>query len=182
MDTDEIRNSAHASDSSEAARKELELFFMPGIHQRRTTAVFRDCTCGIIKPSAVKAGIAGRILEKIVEANFEISALEMFHLQKGQAEEFLEVYKGVVHEYTDMVTEMVSGPLIAMEIRAQDAPRTFREFCGPADPELARQLRPRTLRAIFGKNKLHNAVHCTDLPEDGVLEVEYFFKILANCL
>jgi hypothetical protein len=37
--------------------------------------------------------------------------------------------------------------------------------------ELARKLRPNTLRAKFGKTKVHNAVHCTDLPEDGLLEV-----------
>jgi nucleoside-diphosphate kinase len=65
-----------------------------------------------------------------------------------------------------------------MEIRAQDAPKTFREFVGPSDPEVARRLRPRTLRALFGRTKAQNAVHCTDLPEDGLLEVEYFFKIL----
>ena len=37
--------------------------------------------------------------------------------------------------------------------------------------EIARHLRPRTLRALFGKDKIRNAVHCTDLPEDGILEV-----------
>lgn len=44
--------------------------------------------------------------------------------------------------------------------------------------EIARQLRPQTIRARFGINKVLNAVHCTDLEEDGLLEVEYFFKIL----
>lgn len=67
---------------------------------------------------------------------------------------------------------------MALEIHATDAPRTFREFCGPADPEIARHLRPATLRALYGKNKVQNAVHCTDLPDDGILEVQYFFKIL----
>lgn len=37
--------------------------------------------------------------------------------------------------------------------------------------EIARHLRPRTLRALFGVDKVRNAVHCTDLPEDGLLEV-----------
>lgn len=46
--------------------------------------------------------------------------------------------------------------------------------------EIARHLRPGTLRAIFGKTKIQNAVHCTDLPDDGLLEVQYFFKILDN--
>ena len=45
---------------------------------------------------------------------------------------------------------------------------------------MARHLRPHTLRAKYGRDKVQNAVHCTDLPEDQVLEVEYFFKILSN--
>jgi nucleoside-diphosphate kinase len=67
-----------------------------------------------------------------------------------------------------------------MEITAEDAPRVFREFVGPSDPEIARHLRPHTLRALFGKDKIKNSVHCTDLPDDGMLEVEYFFRILQQ--
>lgn len=37
--------------------------------------------------------------------------------------------------------------------------------------EISRHLRPTTLRALYGKDKVKNAVHCTDLPDDGVLEV-----------
>lgn len=37
--------------------------------------------------------------------------------------------------------------------------------------EIARHLRPRSLRALYGKTKIKNAVHCTDLPTDGLLEV-----------
>jgi len=56
----------------------------------------------------------------------------------------------------------------------------FREFAGPADSEIARYLRPKSLRAKFGLNKVENAVHCTDLPEDGVLEAEFFFNVLQS--
>ena len=55
-------------------------------------------------------------------------------MEKANAEEFYEVYKGVVQEYPAMVEELTSGPCIAMEIRAQDAARAFREAAGPADP------------------------------------------------
>lgn len=48
------------------------------------------------------------------------------------------------------------------------------------DPEIAKNLRGNTLRARFGIDKVRNAVHCTDLPEDGTLEVEYFFSILQK--
>ena len=49
--------------------------------------------------------------------------------------------------------------------------KTFREMVGPSDPEIAKYLRPDTIRAKFGFDRVRNAVHCTDLPEDGVIEV-----------
>lgn len=41
----------------------------------------------------------------------------------------------------------------------------LRELCGPFDVEVARHLRPKTLRALHGRDNVHNVVHCTDLPE-----------------
>ena len=34
----------------------------------------------------------------------------------------------------EMVTEMYSGPCVAIEVQQTNPTRTFREFCGPADP------------------------------------------------
>uniref|UniRef100_A0A668A4A1 Nucleoside diphosphate kinase homolog 7 n=1 Tax=Myripristis murdjan TaxID=586833 RepID=A0A668A4A1_9TELE len=177
--TDGIKNVAHGSDSVAAAARELEFFFPSTMgHGPSNTAIFTDCTCCIIKPHAISEGLTGKILNSISAAGFEISALQMFNMERANAEEFYEVYKGVVTEYPSIVTELCSGPCMALEIRGTDTPKTFREFCGPANPEIARHLRPTTLRALYGKDKVQNAVHCTDLPEDGVLEVQYFFKIL----
>ena len=57
---------------------------------------------------------------------------------------------------------------------------SFRKLCGPHDPDQARELKPSSLRAQFGIDKIRNGVHCTDLVEDGVLECEYFFCILQH--
>lgn len=43
--------------------------------------------------------LAGQIIDHILEQGLEISALELFCLDRPAAEEFLEVYKGVVPEY-----------------------------------------------------------------------------------
>lgn len=125
-------------------------------------------------------GNAGKILDIILSEGFEISALQMFYLDRPTSEEFLEVYKGVLPEFPSLAEHLTTGPCIALEIRQEDAVNAFRGLCGPHDPELAKTLRPNTIRAMFGVDRVKNALHCTDLPEDGVLECEYFFTILQK--
>lgn len=177
--TDATKNACHGSDSEESAKREAEFFFGPKSH-RNNTATFTKCTLGIIKPHAVMEGLTGPIIQDISGAGFTISALTLNYMEKANAQEFYEVYKGVVSEYSSMVEELTSGPSIAVEITGENAHARFREFCGPVDPEIARHLRPHTLRAKFGSDKIKNAIHCTDLPEDGLLEVEYIFKIMDS--
>eukprot|EP00163_Fabomonas_tropica_P011610 TRINITY_DN2237_c0_g4_i11.p1 TRINITY_DN2237_c0_g4~~TRINITY_DN2237_c0_g4_i11.p1 ORF type:complete len:152 (-),score=33.92 TRINITY_DN2237_c0_g4_i11:380-835(-) len=139
-----------------------------------------DCTLAIIKPHAVVNGHAGKIIHQIFQEGFDVSAIEMFHVDRACSEEFYEVYRGVVPEYSGMVEQLTSGPVIAIEVRGENVVPAFRELAGPSDPEVGRHLRPKSIRALFGSDKIKNAVHCTDLPEDGTLEVEYFFKILHD--
>jgi nucleoside-diphosphate kinase len=39
------------------------------------------------------------VINTILEEGFEISAMQMFNLDKPTAEEFLEIYKGVLPEF-----------------------------------------------------------------------------------
>ena len=54
------------------------------------------CTCCVVKPHAVKARTTGKILDMIIEAGYEVSAMVTMTMDKAQAEEFLEVYKQVI--------------------------------------------------------------------------------------
>ena len=56
----------------------------------------------------------------ILVNGFEISALELFMLDKPIAEEFLDVYKGVLPEYSALVEQITSGPVIALEVRQEN--------------------------------------------------------------
>ena len=58
----------------------------------KPTALMTNCTCCLIKPHAVNAGQAGLIIDTILEEGFEISSMQMFHLDKPTAEEFFEIY------------------------------------------------------------------------------------------
>ena len=177
--TDGTRNACHGSDSPASSDRELAFYFDQA-GRFPTTARFDNCSLCVVKPHAVKAGTSGAILDAVIDEGFEVSAVEMFNLTRVNAGEFLEVYKGVLPEYNNMVEELSTGPCIAFEVRSEHAVQAVREVVGPHDPELARVLRPKTLRAQHGLDKVMNAVHCSDLAEDGQLEVEYFFRILQQ--
>ena len=119
----------------------------------------------------------------------------MISLDRKEAEEFYEVYRDVVAEYAQMVTklkiiidfqlffqvdELSSGPSIVIELSkgGENLVQSFRQFCGPSDPKVASAIRPGTIRAKFGVNKVQNAIHCTDLETDGAFESNFMFKVL----
>uniref|UniRef100_A0A1B6C8C7 DM10 domain-containing protein n=2 Tax=Clastoptera arizonana TaxID=38151 RepID=A0A1B6C8C7_9HEMI len=179
---DTVKNAIHASNTIESADKECNFFFETRCDSPKAIATFTNSTCCIVKPHAFQEGKLGDIIKMIEDNNFTVTGMQLFYLEKVNAEEFLEIYKGVVPEYMDMVQQLISGPCLALEISGQsnDTPIKFRELVGPSDPEIACQIKPKTIRARFGKNKVENAVHVTDLPEDASLEVEYFFKLLCS--
>jgi len=176
---DSVRNALSCAGTENQA-DQLDKFFFGSTSQLASTATFDNCSCCVIRPHAVKQGLTGLILDDILSQGYEVAALEMFILERPMAEEFLEVYKGVLQEYADMVDQFCSGACVAMEIRAEDAVSTFRQSAGPWDVEMAKELRPNTIRAKYGTNRVLNAIHCTDLPEDGVAECQYFFDLLQR--
>ncbi|GLV44669.1 nmdyn-D7 [Carabus blaptoides fortunei] len=181
-------NGFHGPETEEEATREISFFF-PKQHgdTRRTVGnigKFKNSTCCVIKPHAIESGCLGDIITEITNTGFSISAMEMFYLSNANADEFLEVYKGIVTDFSALMLSFIDGPCVALEISsASDSANVhgeFRKFVGPFDPEIARQIRPNTMRAKFGIDKYRNALHCTDLAEDTNLELEYFFKILQN--
>eukprot|EP01052_Picozoa_sp_SAG31_P026139 SAG31_NODE_2347_length_5900_cov_11.937425_2_plen_301_part_00 len=142
-------------------------------------AACESCSLAVILPHAIVEGKAGAIIEEIGQAA-QINCVQMFTLGSANAAEFYEVYKGVVPEYAKKVVELTAGPCIAIEVIGDNVVPVLRDVAGPHDPDIGRVIRPNTLRARYGTDKVQNACHVTDLPEDGQLEVEYFFNLLAR--
>ncbi|KAJ1455054.1 nucleoside diphosphate kinase [Pelagophyceae sp. CCMP2097] len=137
-----------------------------------------ECTLCLIKPHVVKDKLAGSMLECIFAAGFSIEGAQQMTLDADMAHQFYGAYKGVLARYEDIVGELAGGPLLALRISGPVA--AFREFCGPTDVKLATALRPKSLRATFGKGVVHNAVHATDLDDDGAFECDFFFNVLSG--
>jgi nucleoside-diphosphate kinase len=172
------RDNALFVSSNEAETNELRSMLL-NADSLESNVTLDSCTCCIVKPHAVRDKLFGKILSHILSQQYEISAMTSIFFERPAAEEFLEVYQGVVPEYSDHVVEFCGGMCIAMELRAQDAVSTFRQTAGPWDVEMAKELRPDTLRGLYGIDRVRNAVHCTDLESDASAECEYVFKLLA---
>ena len=128
-------------------------------------------TFAIIKPDAVKARYAGRIIQRIEDAGFTIRAIEMRHLSVKEAEGFYAVHRE--RPFFGSLTQfMSSGPCIVMALEAEGAIKKWRDLMGATDPAKADA---GTLRKEFGASIEHNATHGSDAPDTAAFELGYFF-------
>jgi nucleoside-diphosphate kinase len=128
-------------------------------------------TLAIIKPDAVAARQAGKILQRIEDAGFQIRAMRQVNLTKPEAEGFYAVHRERPF-FASLTGFMSSGPAIVLALEAPDAIKKWRTLMGATDPAKADA---GTLRRDFGKSIEHNATHGSDAPETAAYELGYFF-------
>jgi nucleoside-diphosphate kinase len=128
-------------------------------------------TFAIIKPDAVRARLAGRIIQRIEDEGFQIRAMRLVKLSKPEAEGFYAVHRERPF-FSSLTTFMSSGPAVVMALEAPDAIRKWRTLMGATDPAKADA---GTLRKEFGKSIENNATHGSDAPETATFELSYFF-------
>ena len=128
-------------------------------------------TLAIIKPDAVERHLAGKIIQRIEEAGFQIRAMRLVRLLKPEAEGFYAVHRE--RPFFASLTEfMSSGPVIVMVLEATDAIRKWRTLMGATDPAKADA---GTIRKEFAQSIERNATHGSDAPETASQEIGYFF-------
>lgn len=128
-------------------------------------------TLAIIKPDAVERKLAGRILQRIEEAGFQIRAMRLVRLTRGQAEGFYAVHRDRPF-FPSLTAFMSSGPAIVMALEAPEAIRKWRTLMGATDPAKADA---GTIRKEFAQSIERNATHGSDAPETAAFEIGYFF-------
>ena len=128
-------------------------------------------TFSIIKPDAVKAGNAGKILAHLEAAGFRVAALKMVKLSKSQAEGFYAVHRERPF-FNSLVTFMTEGPVIVMALEREDAVKKLREAMGATNPANADA---GTIRKLYAESIERNSLHGSDAPETAAEELKYFF-------
>lgn len=129
-------------------------------------------TLAIIKPDAVAAGIAGKILAHLEAGGFRVRALKMTRLTADQAGAFYAVHRDRPF-YSSLVAFMCSGPIIPMILEAENAVGRLREAIGATDPAEAAD---GTVRKLYAESKERNAIHASDSDENAAEEIRFFFS------
>jgi nucleoside-diphosphate kinase len=128
-------------------------------------------TLAIIKPDAVAARNAGRIIQRIEDAGFTIRAMRLVSLSSKDAEGFYAVHRERPF-FASLTAFMSSGPVVVLALEAPDAIKKWRTLMGATDPAKADA---NTLRKDFGKSIENNATHGSDAPDTAAYEIGYFF-------
>jgi nucleoside-diphosphate kinase len=129
-------------------------------------------TLAIVKPDAVAAGKAGRILAHLEESGFSVRAARMTRLNRAQAEAFYSVHRERPF-FASLVSFMTSGPVIPMVLEREDAVSALRETIGATDPAEAAE---GTIRKRFAESKERNAIHASDSDANAAQEIAFFFS------
>ena len=128
-------------------------------------------TLSIIKPDAVKKNVVGEIYSRFEKAGLKIVDAQMISLSKEEAEGFYEVHKDRPF-FSDLVTFMISGPVMIQVLEGEDAVKLNRDLMGATNPKEAEA---GTIRADFADSIDANAVHGSDSAENAAIEINYLF-------
>lgn len=131
-------------------------------------------TLSIIKPDAVAKNVIGKIYSRFEDAGLKIVAAKMTQLSRQEAEAFYAVHRERPF-FKDLVSFMISGPVIIQVLEGKNAIMKHRDLMGATNPKDAA---PGTIRADFADSIDANAVHGSDSSETAAEEVRFFFPDL----
>jgi nucleoside-diphosphate kinase len=128
-------------------------------------------TLSILKPDATRRNLTGKINAKFEDAGLRIVAQRRLQLTQAQAEAFYGVHRERGF-FRDLVTFMISGPVVVQVLEGEDAVTKHREIMGATDPKKAAA---GTVRAEFAESIEANSVHGSDSAENAAVEIAFFF-------
>ncbi len=129
-------------------------------------------TLSIIKPDGVQKNLIGEIYSRFEKAGLDVVAARMMQLTLEQAQGFYEVHRERPF-YADLVSYMMSGPVMVQVLNGENAIAQNREIMGATNPADAD---PGTIRADFAESIEENVVHGSDGPETAANEIAFFFS------
>jgi len=129
----------------------------------------------IIKPDAVERGLVGQIIKHFEKASVHVKAIKIMKLDKKKAEDFYAEHEGKPF-YEELVSYIISAPIVAMIIEGVDCVSKAREIIGKTNPQEADE---GTIRKMYAISKDKNSVHASDSRYAAFREVDCIFDQVA---
>jgi nucleoside-diphosphate kinase len=126
----------------------------------------------LLKPDCLEKQVAGQVISRFEEKNYEIVDTRMIQLDD---ELLREHYAHVAHLpfFPEIAGFMSSRPVLAMILEGDNVVQGVRDLLGPTDSTTA----PKgTIRGDLGTDRMRNVVHASDSPENAQIEIERFFS------
>ena len=132
-------------------------------------------TLVLLKPDAVRRGLAGTILGRYEAKGLTIEAMELRHVDAAQADRH---YADHVEQpwYPPLQEFITSGPVVALVVAGVSAIDVVRAMNGATNAAVAA---PGTIRGDFALSNRENLVHASDSPESAAKEIALWFPNLA---
>jgi nucleoside-diphosphate kinase len=138
--------------------------------KERIMAVTR--TFSIIKPDATRRNLTGAVTKMLEEAGLRVVASKRIQMTKEQAEGFYGVHRERPF-FNDLVSFMISGPVVVQVLEGEDAVKRNRDIMGATNPANADA---GTIRKELAESIEANSVHGSDSEENAAIEIAFFFK------
>ena len=129
-------------------------------------------TFSIIKPDATRRNLTGAVTKMLEDAGLRVVASKRIRMSKDQAEGFYGVHRERPF-FNDLVSFMISGPVVVQVLEGEDAVKRNRDVMGATNPENAE---PGTIRKELADSIEANSVHGSDSDENAATEIAYFFS------
>ncbi|RVT98922.1 nucleoside-diphosphate kinase [Rhodovarius crocodyli] len=128
-------------------------------------------TFSILKPDATRRNLTGAINAVYEKAGLRIVAQKRIQMSQAMAETFYGVHKERPF-FKDLVSFMISGPVVVQVLEGENAVAHHRELMGATNPANAAE---GTVRKLFAESIEANSVHGSDSLENAAIEIAYFF-------
>lgn len=125
----------------------------------------------MLKPDALKRGLAGEILSRIEKKGYRFADMKMMYL----GEEILKEHYAHIADrpfFPGLVEYMTSGPVLAMIVEGPDVVLGMRILMGATKFEDAA---PGTIRGDYAFCTTENLIHGSDSVENAKIEIARFF-------
>jgi nucleoside-diphosphate kinase len=129
-------------------------------------------TLSIVKPDGVARNLIGEVCRRFEAAGLKVIAARMTQLCEREARAFYAVHKERPF-YADLVSYMVSGPVVVQVLEGAGAISKNRDIMGATDPKKAAK---GTIRADLAESIERNVVHGSDAAETAANEIAFFFR------